>query len=186
MSFTRLLLPAALLVLALPSPAQAKVSDDMGGLLFTLFDVGLRCGQVADIAQNLHGYECSLEGTQNTFTGALCVRVLDANCLRDTDGDGLDDDTEVELGTDPDVADTDGDDYDDGAEVDGNTDPLDADDYPYAGGWDIGACRDDLVSTGNAVGDIVEDFELLDQNGETVRLHDFCDRAILIDSGAMW
>ncbi len=73
-----LLFPAALLVLALPSPAQAKVSDDMGGLLFTLFDVGLRCGQVADIAQNLHGYECSLEGTQNTFTGALCVRVLDA------------------------------------------------------------------------------------------------------------
>ena len=93
---------------------------------------------------------------------------------------------EAALGTDPEAADTDGDGYDDGEEVAGNTDPLSALDHPYAGGWPIGACRHDIVSTGNEVGDIVEDFELLDQYGETVRLHDFCDRQVLLVSAAFW
>jgi hypothetical protein len=52
----------------------------------------------------------------------------------DTDDDGLSDDEENDLGTDPDSADTDGDGYDDGEEVDGGSDPLDADDYPDSGG----------------------------------------------------
>jgi hypothetical protein len=45
----------------------------------------------------------------------------------DTDGDGLTDDEEALLGTDPTLADTDGDGLDDGIEVTIGTDPLDAD-----------------------------------------------------------
>lgn len=104
----------------------------------------------------------------------------------DTDGDGLHDATEHGLGLDPQVADTDGDGFDDGEEVHGNTDALDASDHPYAGGWPIDACRDDLVATGDAPGQVTEDFALLDQHGETVRLHDFCGKEVLLLSSAMW
>jgi hypothetical protein len=45
----------------------------------------------------------------------------------DSDGDGLSDEREEELGTDPTVADTDGDGLDDGAELDNGTDPTVAD-----------------------------------------------------------
>jgi len=45
----------------------------------------------------------------------------------DSDGDGLSNKDEAELGTDPDVADSDGDGLDDGAEVDSGSDPLNAD-----------------------------------------------------------
>lgn len=45
----------------------------------------------------------------------------------DSDGDGLSDDEEAELGTDPDSADSDGDGFDDGDEVGRGTDPLDED-----------------------------------------------------------
>jgi len=45
----------------------------------------------------------------------------------DRDGDGLTNDEEDDLGTDPDDPDTDGDGIDDGTEADGDTDPLDPD-----------------------------------------------------------
>lgn len=105
---------------------------------------------------------------------------------QDTDGDGLTDLEEQDLGTDPDDADSDGDGYDDGVEVDGNTDPTDDADMPYLAGWPIDPCRDDIQSTGNDVGDIAEGFELLDQFGETVSLHDFCDQTVVMVSSAMW
>ena len=104
----------------------------------------------------------------------------------DSDGDGLTDSEEEALGSDPDAADSDGDGWDDGEEVSGNTDPLAAQDHPYTGGWAIGACRDELQATGNGVGDIAEDFALTDQFGDTVRLHDFCDRQVLLVSAAFW
>jgi peroxiredoxin len=104
----------------------------------------------------------------------------------DSDGDGLSDAEEDVLGTDPDEPDTDGDGYDDGVEVDGNTDPLDPADRPYLGGWQIGACRDDVVSTGNGMGQVADDFSLLDQYGDHVNLTDFCDDVVLLLSSAMW
>jgi hypothetical protein len=104
----------------------------------------------------------------------------------DTDGDGLMDSEEKALGTDPNEADSDGDGWDDGEEVDGNTDPLKKNDHPYTGGWAIGDCRDDLDGEGFAVGDIVEGFALTDQHGENVRIHDFCDREVLLVSAAFW
>lgn len=104
----------------------------------------------------------------------------------DSDGDGLMDDEEVALGTDPAKADSDGDGYADGAELDGFTDPADKEDHPYTGGWKIDSCRHDVQATGNSVGDIAEDFELTDQFGDTLRLHDFCAQAVFIESSAYW
>ncbi|MCP4804442.1 MAG: hypothetical protein GY913_01595 [Proteobacteria bacterium] len=56
------------------------------------------------------------------------------------------------------------------------------------GGWRKGTeCRDDIGdATGNDIGDITADIELTNQFDETVRLYDFCDRAVLIVSGAFW
>jgi len=104
----------------------------------------------------------------------------------DTDGDGLMDDQEESLGTDPGVADTDGDGESDGDEVDGNTNPLDENDHAYEGGWSIAACRDAVVSTGNGVGETAEDFSLLDQFGDQVRLHSFCESAVWLVGAAFW
>ena len=53
--------------------------------------------------------------------------------LTDSDGDGLTDDEEAELGTDPDRADTDADGFADGDEVDSGSDPVDPDSYPGDG-----------------------------------------------------
>jgi hypothetical protein len=79
----------------------------------------------------------------------------------DTDGDGLDDAQEVELGTDPDVADTDGDGLTDGGEVgaqsDGyGTDPtlFDTDGDGFGDGDEIASGSDpiDPTSTPDSVG----------------------------------
>ena len=51
----------------------------------------------------------------------------DDNKGKDSDNDGLTDDQEKELGTDPNKADTDGDGINDGAEVDGSKNPFDKD-----------------------------------------------------------
>jgi len=116
------------------------------------------------------------------FTGSGCVDPADL----DDDGDGLTNGEEEALGTDPNLADTDADGFSDPDEVNGNTDPTDGSDYPYAGGWPIGDCRDTLQSTGNEVGDVAEDFDLMDQYGEQVRLHSFCDKVVLLVGAAFW
>ena len=105
----------------------------------------------------------------------------------DSDGDGLSDTEENELGTDPNESDSDGDGWLDGEEVDVGSDPTDESDHPYTGGWQIdAACRDGIEATGNSVGDITDDTSLSDQYGEEVHLHDFCERAVLLVSGAFW
>jgi peroxiredoxin len=104
----------------------------------------------------------------------------------DVDGDGLMADEEAEYGTNPEKADTDGDSYDDGVEVAGNTDPNDRGDHPYEGGWPIDSCRWDVEGTDVAVGGIAPAFALQDQFDETVRLHDFCGKVVLLTIGAQW
>ena len=99
----------------------------------------------------------------------------------DSDGDGLTDSEEEALGSDPDQVDSDGDGFDDGVEADWYTDPGDPQDHPYEGGWPIDSCRNELTPTGMAVGDTINDVKLVDQYGEEVRLHDFCDHVVLIE-----
>lgn len=104
----------------------------------------------------------------------------------DSDDDGLNDGDEVALGTDPQVTDSDGDGWEDGEEVSGYTNPLDSTDHALTGGWALGSCRNSIVSTGTSVGDIAPNFAMMDQNGDTVRLHDFCDRVVLLDFSEFW
>ena len=57
---------------------------------------------------------------------------------------------------------------------------------PYEGGWPVGACRDEIEPTGNAAGQVANDFALTDQFGDTVHLHDFCDRVVWLVFAAFW
>jgi peroxiredoxin len=104
----------------------------------------------------------------------------------DSDGDGVSDKDEEALGLDPESPDSDGDGFNDGDEIINYTDPANADDHPYTGGWTINACRNDVEGTGDTVGAIADQFELSDQFGETVRLHDFCEQTVLLISSAEW
>jgi hypothetical protein len=104
----------------------------------------------------------------------------------DADGDGLTLDEETALGTDPDEADTDGDGVGDGEEVEQSTDPLDDKDFPYEGGWAKGSCRKDIDGEGYSKGDVSRNFTMVDQFGEDVSLHDFCDRTIYMVFAAFW
>jgi len=104
----------------------------------------------------------------------------------DSDGDGLSDSEEDKLGTDSEDVDSDGDGWEDGDEVDASTDPLDGGEHPYEQGWPIDSCRNEITATGNQIGQVTSNFELLSQTGEMVRLYDFCDRAVLLITAAFW
>jgi peroxiredoxin len=105
---------------------------------------------------------------------------------RDRDGDGLSNAEENALGSDPGNPDTDGDGYQDGEEVESYTDPTDASDHPYQGGWPIAACRGDVAVSGDQPGQNTRNFELIDQYGDTLRLHDFCDKVVILVGSATW
>ena len=106
----------------------------------------------------------------------------------DGDGDGLPDDFEEEIGTDPDDEDTDGDGHDDGDEVYGYADPTDPSDHPYAGGYARHPRPDDLAqaNTGYSPGLVAPNFSLVDSYGEEVELWDFYGDVILIVTCAYW
>lgn len=56
--------------------------------------------------------------------------------------------------------------------------------FRYEGGWVADeTCPSRLAQTddfGNDAGDTPADFALMDQFGETVHLHDFCDHVVLL------
>ena len=104
----------------------------------------------------------------------------------DVDQDGLLTNEEVEAGTDPTQADSDGDGFTDADELKSQTDPNDGEEHPYLRGWPMDDCRGSIVSTGNSVGQVAENFELMDRDGNMVRLHDFCNQTVLLVSGAFW
>jgi hypothetical protein len=52
--------------------------------------------------------------------------------------------------------------------------------------WSIGDCADSLTGTGTKKGQIAYDFIQPDQYGNPLRLHDFCDRVVLVVGAAFW
>jgi hypothetical protein len=117
------------------------------------------------------------------FAGG-CVAQVDID--DDPDQDGLRDVDEVRLGSDPVNPDSDGDGYRDGDEATAYADPANADDHPLEGGWPMSACRNDIEGEGFGVGQVSQDFALMDQFGETVHLHDFCDKVVFVVFAAFW
>jgi hypothetical protein len=94
----------------------------------------------------------------------------------ESSGDGPSSHTEV-------TANDNGGDSLDGANGDSSSEAGDGPpESPYMGDWDIGDCQDDIV----AASDVLSDISLSDQFGESVRLYDFCHKAILLTDGSFW
>jgi len=103
----------------------------------------------------------------------------------DSDGDGLTDCEELELGLDPENEDTDDDGFTDADELECVSDPLDENEYCYACGWehnDPGTYE----SQGNSIGDTAANSVLVDQCGDEVDLWDFTGKYYLIYLTAAW
>lgn len=114
------------------------------------------------------------------------------NDTTDTDGDGLTDAEEDELGTDPDEVDSDGDGYSDGDEVENDSDPTDEDDGIFEGGFPFNPDTEDCVDTsfsGSAsMGDELPCADFENQFGEIYNLWNFQGSAqyLVIDNSATW
>jgi len=110
----------------------------------------------------------------------------------DTDGDGLTDLDEADLGTDPESPDSDGDGYSDGDEVLEGSDPTDPDSKIYIGGWPYNPDKDAMGDPGwgttAEVGAQVPRFTAVDQYGDIVDLYDFAGQGVpvVIDMGTLW
>ena len=108
----------------------------------------------------------------------------------DTDGDGINDDDEATLGTDPENPDSDGDGFLDGDELE-TGDPLDCASVPDGdGNW--ADCRAKMAADGlegetwRDDGRVMMDFYLVDQFGQEVWLHQFYGQVVLVDFSAGW
>lgn len=110
------------------------------------------------------------------------MRWLSLLCLLGLVACGDENDTgPMDQSLDP-AGDADGDGFTNATEEAAGSDPLDATDVPYAGGWvKSSECNDTIEATGNDQGQVAFDFELADQYGELVSLHDFCGRVVLIE-----
>ncbi|MCK6525535.1 hypothetical protein L6R49_29350 [Myxococcota bacterium] len=111
----------------------------------------------------------------------------------DTDGDGLNDLSEDEDGTDPLSTDGDGDGYLDPWELTEGTDPNDAESRIYIGNWPYNPNKGEMVDVpleeaGTKEGDQFAHLVLMDQFGEYVDLYDFAGQGkpVLIDISAVW
>ncbi len=121
---------------------------------------------------------------------------------KDSDGDGLTDAEEVELGTDPESADGDDDGADDPDEIDAGTNPNYEWSYPIAeGNYLIGNCPDapdeeNSGPTGESLyqnpwpayqeGDTLANVAVTDSFDQELYLYNFCGNYTLITLGAQW
>lgn len=125
----------------------------------------------------------------------------------DSDGDGLMDEEETELGTDPALADTDADGYSDPDEINLGFNPLFQWSHPIAEGeYVVGTCpvlpdTDNAGPTGIGSfdydgqhyeweayvnGDIVDNWEGTDTFGQRISFYNFCGNYTLIIMSASW
>lgn len=105
----------------------------------------------------------------------------------DTDQDGLTDEEEAELGTDPLLKDTDADNYWDSWELIEGTDPLDVESRIYTGYWPYNPNKDLLeqgswATASKNVGTPFPRYEFLDNHGDMVDLYDFTDFTVNADN----
>jgi len=105
---------------AAPLPALATFADQGNGT--GIFDWTPAAGQAGRYEITFRASDGILEDTQRV--------VITIYSVGDSDGDGLTDEEEIALGTDPFKADTDGDGHGDGEEVNAGTDPLSESSYP--------------------------------------------------------
>jgi thiol-disulfide isomerase/thioredoxin len=101
--------------------------------------------------------------------------------------------------------DDDGDGFTNAEESAAGTNPDYAPSHPYEGGYNVGFCNTPPVATGPSLaqggedadgnvfewnvyqnGDVVENLILMDQHGEQVEMHSFCEKHIVIAFGAGW
>lgn len=110
----------------------------------------------------------------------------------DSDGDGLTDAAEADLGTDPLAADTDGDGYVDGDELAQGTDPTDPASGIYAGGWPYNRDKDSIEDPGFSgrarEGEMFPRTTYVDQYGEEVDIYDYAGHGkyVVVDLSAEW
>ncbi len=127
----------------------------------------------------------------------------------DSDGDGLTDDEEAELGLDPDKADSDDDGLSDPEELDAGTDPLNADSdgdqfsdseeldagtdplicWSVPEGWPectVQAAEDGRQATGWSMGDVIDDWKGVDQFGNDINFWAFHGMVVVVDLSAGW
>ena len=109
----------------------------------------------------------------------------------DTDGDGIDDGEEIEMGIDPLATDSDGDGYSDGDEVEQGSDPGDGDDGIFEGGFPYNPDRegcDESFAERAAVGDLLPCGDFVTQYDEDWNLWNMKGAAdyAVIDTGAGW
>jgi hypothetical protein len=109
-----------------------------------------------------------------------------ASSLPDTDGDGLADSFEEEVGTDPEADDSDGDGFLDGDEWSEFSDPMNEFDFAYEGGYGHFPFPEDLAGEGTAVGDVMSDFTLVDAYGQEVQAYTFYGNVIHVFAAADW
>lgn len=109
------------------------------------------------------------------------------NEVVDSDGDGLTDDEEAELGLDPNSADSDLDGFEDLTEVEAGTDGALCWSVPE--GWPdcTGMAEADGVeATGWGIGDVVKSWPAVDQFEEDFEFHQLYGMIVLIDFSAGW
>lgn len=118
--------------------------------------------------------------------------------MADDDADGLTNEEEAALGTDPSNPDSDGDGFLDGEEADAGTNPTNEYSHTYEGGYNVGYCEGGLPENAGpsltnaygfdyyAVGDYAANFTYEDQHGEMVDLYSFCGQTVVMSFGAMW
>lgn len=103
----------------------------------------------------------------------------------DSDADGLSDEEEASLGTDPNSPDTDGDGFDDPEEIDAGTDPKVCWDVPE--GWpQCSALSAGVSAEGWDMGQIVPSFPMTDQYGQQIESWDFYGMVLIVDVSAGW